>query len=103
MRLEAPASFHRALTGLVIFTALVVSAIDGRADVTSKQAEAAKLNNLGTALMNQQLLDKAAAKFADAYQLDPTLTHAEVNRGIALIYLQKTEEAKQALEQAATQ
>ena len=53
--------------------------------------------------MNQQLLDKAQAKFADAYQLDPSLVHAEVNRGIALIYLQKMPEAKQALEQAAAQ
>jgi hypothetical protein len=53
--------------------------------------------------MNQQLLDKAQAKFADAYQLDPSLVHAEVNRGIALIYLQKMPEAQQALDRAAAQ
>jgi Flp pilus assembly protein TadD len=86
-----------------IFAALLLTIVPGRADVApSKQGEAAKLNNLGTALMNQQLLEQAAAKFAAAYQLDPSLVRAEVNRGIALIYLQKMPEARQALEQAAT-
>jgi tetratricopeptide (TPR) repeat protein len=84
--------------------ALLLSATAGYADVPPvKKAEAAKLNNLGTALMNQQLLDKAAAKFGDAYQLDPALTHAAVNRGIALLYLQKIPEAKEVLQQAAAQ
>ena len=64
-----------------LLAALLVPVAAGHADVSpSKQAEAAKMNNLGTALMNQQLLDKAAAKFADAYQLDPALVQAEVNR-----------------------
>jgi Flp pilus assembly protein TadD len=105
MRLPALVSSPpRTRSGLVLFASLLIAATAGSADVTpSKQAEAAKINNFGTALMNQQLLDKAQAKFADAYQLDPTLVHAEVNRGIALIYLQKMTEAKQALEQAAAQ
>ena len=85
-----------------LFASLLVTSTAGHADVTpSKTAEAAKLNNLGTALMNQQLLGQADAKFAEAYQLDPALVLAEVNRGIALVYLQKMPEAKQALEQAA--
>src|SRR6201996_5053377 len=88
----------------VIFAVLLLTIVPGRADVASSQkAEAAKLNNLGTALMNQQLLEQAAAKFAAAYQLDPSLVRAEVNRGIALIYLQKMTEARQVLEQAAAQ
>ena len=87
-----------------LLAALLVAVASGRADISpAKQAEAAKMNNLGTALMNQQLLDKAAAKFADAYQLDPALAQAEVNRGIALVYLQKMPEAQQALEHAAAQ
>ena len=87
-----------------LLAALLVPVAAGHADVSpSKQAEAAKVNNLGTALMNQQLLDKAAIKFADAYQLDPALVQAEVNRGIALVYLQKMPEAQQALEHAAAQ
>ncbi len=105
MRLPAlVSSSPRARSGLVLLASLLIAATAGSADVTpSKQAEAAKVNNFGTALMNQQLLDKAQAKFADAYQLDPSLVHAEVNRGIALIYLQRMPEAKQALEQAAAQ
>ncbi|MGC2398780.1 MAG: FG-GAP-like repeat-containing protein [Acidobacteriaceae bacterium] len=91
------------------FLALVVAALliplsAGHADVPAPQkVEAAKANNLGTALMNQQLLEKAAAKFADAYRLDPGLVQAEVNRGIALVYLQKMPEAQEALEKAAAQ
>src|ERR1700677_2740645 len=105
MPLPAVASSSRsALSGSMLFAALLIATTAGSADVTpSKQAEAAKTNNFGTALMNQQLLDKAQAKFAEAYQLDPSLAHAEVNRGIALIYLQRMPEAKQALEQAAAQ
>ena len=103
MRLQALLSSSRhTLPGFLLCAALLVTA--SAATVTpSKQADAAKLNNFGTALMNQQLLERAAAKFADAYQLDPALVHAEVNRGIALIYLQKMPEARQALEQAAAQ
>jgi Flp pilus assembly protein TadD len=90
--------------GRAIFAVLLLTVAAGRADVAStRQAEAAKLNNLGTALMNQQLLEQAAAKFAAAYELDPALVRAQANRGIALIYLQKMPEARQALEQAAGQ
>ena len=93
-----------AVVSSFLLAALLVPVAAGHADVSpSKQAEAAKMNNLGTALMNQQLLDKAAAKFADAHQLDPALVQAEVNRGIALVYLQKMPEAQQALEHAAAQ
>src|ERR1700761_7944999 len=91
------------LRALVIAAVLMPLSI-GYADVTASQkAEAARTNNLGTALMNQQLLEKAAAKFADAYQLDPGLVQAETNRGIALVYLQKTQEAEEALKKAAAQ
>ena len=105
MRLQSKVlPYRRGLAGLLFFPLLLIPATAGRADATpARKAEAAKLNNLGTALMNQQLLDKAQAKFGEAYALDPSLVQAEVNRGIALIYLQKMPEAKQALEQAATQ
>ena len=64
--------------------------------------EAARLNNLGTALMNQQLIEKAAVKFSEAYTADPSLTIAKINQGIALLYLQKLPEAAQALTLAAS-
>jgi tetratricopeptide (TPR) repeat protein len=63
--------------------------------------EAARLNNLGTAFMNQQLLERAAENFAKAYDADPSLALAKINQGLALIYLQRFAEAQQALEVAA--
>ena len=65
------------------------------------EREAARLNNLGTALMSQQLLAPAAEKFSSAYELAPNLTIAKVNQGIALLYLQQLPEAQKALELAA--
>jgi len=52
-------------------------------------AEAARLNNLGAAYMNQQLFEKALKNFEAAAKLDPGLKIAEVNRGIALLNLQR--------------
>jgi tetratricopeptide (TPR) repeat protein len=72
-----------------------------RADTTQKRAEAAKLNNLGVAMMNQQLMEKATAKFEEAYQLDPSMAVAELNKGIALLNQQRLPEAEEAIKQAA--
>jgi tetratricopeptide (TPR) repeat protein len=63
-------------------------------------AEAARLNNLGAAYMNQQLFDKALKTFEAAAAKDPALKAAELNRGIALLNLQKLEQAKPVLEEA---
>src|SRR5579863_2830443 len=63
-------------------------------------AEAARLNNLGAAYMNQQLFEKALKSFQQAVQLDPKLTIARLNEGIAFLNLQKIDEAKAALENA---
>lgn len=68
---------------------------------TTPAREAARLNNLGTAFMNQQLLERAADTFAQAYQADPSLALAKINQGLALIYLQKFPEAQKALDIAA--
>jgi cytochrome c-type biogenesis protein CcmH/NrfG len=46
--------------------------------------EAARLNNLGAAYMNQQLFEKALKSFQQAAELDPKLTIARLNEGIAL-------------------
>ncbi len=72
------------------------------ADATTHQ-QAATLNNVGTSLMGQQLLAKAVDKFDAAYKVDPTLSLAETNKGIALLYLQKLPEANAALEHSAQQ
>jgi tetratricopeptide (TPR) repeat protein len=63
-------------------------------------AEAARLNNLGAAYMNQQLFEKALKSFQEAAELDPNLTMAKLNEGIALLNLQKIDEAKILLDEA---
>ena len=69
---------------------------------TDSRVEAVRSNNLGVALMNQQLQEKAVAKFDEAVKADPSLTTAEINKGIALLYLEKLQEAQAALEHAGT-
>ena len=53
--------------------------------------------------MNQQLFEKALKAFQQAAALDPKLTIARLNQGIALLNLQKIDEAKAALEDALKQ
>ncbi len=62
--------------------------------------EAIRLNNRGVALMGEQLTERAAGSFAEAFKKDPKLAQAAINEGIALLALQKLDEAKKALEQA---
>jgi tetratricopeptide (TPR) repeat protein len=63
--------------------------------------EAARLNGIGVALMNQQLTEKAAAKLEEAHEADPSSAIPVLNRGIALLYEQKLPEAEQTLRDAA--
>ncbi len=70
-------------------------------DVGHDPVVAARLNNTGVALMNQQLMEKALAKFEEARKADPTSAVPILNQGIALLYLRKLPEAEQALRQAA--
>ncbi len=74
-----------------------------RAQQQSSAIEAARLNNLGTALVGQQFLDRAVSTFAAAAKADPSLTLATVNEGIALMYLQKLPQAERLLEAAAVE
>jgi len=62
--------------------------------------EAARLNNLGCAYMNQQLFEKALQSFQQAAELDPKLTVARLNEGVAYLNLQKIDEAKAVLDDA---
>ncbi|HTV83357.1 MAG TPA: FG-GAP-like repeat-containing protein [Acidobacteriaceae bacterium] len=64
-------------------------------------AEAARLNSIGIALMNQQLTQKAAAEFAEAEVADPTAAIPVLNRGIALLYEENLGQAEQELRRAA--
>ena len=88
-------------TGAALLFCIALHSI-AAADTTARQ-NAARLNNIGTSLMSQQLLQRAADKFDEAYKADPSLALAEMNKGIALLYLQKLPEAKLALEHSAQQ
>ncbi|WP_251106771.1 FG-GAP-like repeat-containing protein [Alloacidobacterium dinghuense] len=71
------------------------------ADTSRDTVAAARINNTGVALMNQQLTEKALAKFEEARELDSTAAVPMLNQGIALLYLRKLPEAEEALKQAA--
>ncbi len=65
--------------------------------------EAARLNNLGVAYMNQQLFEKGLKEFQQAAEADPKFAIARLNEGVAYLNLQKIDEAKVALEDALKQ
>ena len=94
------AVLRRAVLGAVV---CCLAAAGWCADSISAVArtQAAKLNNLGVAYMNQQLMEKAVQQFNAALKLDPGLATVELNRGIALLNQQKLPEAQQSLEAAA--
>ncbi len=82
---------------------LLLTAIFAAAPQASKSADpaaAARLNNLGTAYMNQQLFEKALKSFEEAAAADPKLLIARLNQGIALLNLNRVEAAKPFLEEA---
>jgi tetratricopeptide (TPR) repeat protein len=62
--------------------------------------EAARLNNLGVAYMNQQLFEKGLKAFQQAAEADPRLVIAGLNEGVAYLSLQKVDQAKAAFEDA---
>ncbi|HEY6370426.1 MAG TPA: FG-GAP-like repeat-containing protein [Candidatus Sulfotelmatobacter sp.] len=70
---------------------------------TPNPIEAARLNNLGVAYMNQQLFEKGLKEFQQAAKADPKLAIARLNVGIAYLNLQKIDEAKSSLEDALKQ
>jgi tetratricopeptide (TPR) repeat protein len=82
--------------------AAILAAVSLIAPASAPNAiEAARLNNLGCAYMNQQLFEKGLKSFQQAREADPKLTIARLNEGIAYLSLQKVDEAKAALEDAA--
>src|SRR6266403_2101369 len=87
-----------ALVSTCLF-ALLVALLAATAPSTNPR-EAARLNNIGVAYMNQQLFEKALKAFEEAAAKDPALEVATVNRGVALLNLQRIDEAKALLEKA---
>ena len=88
-------------TFLAVIVVLTLALVLIGASASTDPAEAARLNNLGVAYMNQQLFEKALKAFEEAAVKDPSLKVATLNRGVALLNLQKLEESKALLEKAA--
>jgi len=80
--------------------ALLVALLAASGPATNPQ-EAARLNNIAVAYMNQQLFEKALKSFEEATAKDPALEVATINRGVALLNLQRVDEGKALLEKAA--
>lgn len=72
-------------------------------DVQPNPIEAARLNNLGCAYMNQQLFEKGLKEFQQALAADPRFTIARLNEGVAYLNLQKVDDARAALEDSLKQ
>ncbi len=90
-------------SGLLLAALGIFAAAPQKSKPQDKVAEAARLNNIGAAYMNQQLFEKALKAFQQAQALDPKLTVASLNQGIALLNLGRVEPAKKLLEDAVKQ
>src|SRR5882672_2378150 len=80
---------------------LALSSFAAAPEPKENTTEAARLNNVGAAYMNQQLFEKALKSFSDAAVLDAHLSIANINRGIALLNIGKADDAKKLLEESA--
>src|SRR5277367_3161110 len=81
--------------------ALLITLLAASGSPNPQSQEAARLNNIGVAYMNQQLFEKGLKSFEDAAAKDPASEVITVNRGVALLNLQRVDEAKALLEKAA--
>ncbi len=93
---------RRTLIAIVTLTmfAILAATEQKAANTTPNPAEAAHLNNVGAAYMNQQLFEKGLKYFQDAAALDPNLQVAGLNQGIALLNMTRIEPAKALIEAA---
>ena len=80
--------------------AALLFALTGASPANDPQ-EAARLNNIGVAYMNQQLFEKGLKAFEEAAAKDPNLKVTTLNRGVAMLNLQRIDEAKALLQKAA--
>ncbi len=72
-------------------------------DSQPNSIDAARLNNLGCAYMNQQLFEKGLKEFQQAVAADPKFTIARLNEVVAYLNLQKVDDARAALEDSLKQ
>src|SRR5437868_11953729 len=86
---------------MAILIAVALTLIAAAPEKKNDPNDAARLNNLGCAYMNQQLFEKGLKYFQDAAAADPNLRVAKMNQGIALLSLAKVDPAKAILDEAA--
>lgn len=91
---------HATRSLLLLALCFISLASSYAAKPTTPSVEAARLNNIGVALMNQQFTDKALQKFDDAHKADAGAAIPLLNKGIALLYLRRLPEAEEALKSA---
>src|SRR5438552_3885388 len=99
---QIPRMLRRTLIAIVTLAVFGVLAATSQKAATSSAnpVEAARLNNLGAAYMNQQLFEKGLKAFQEAAALDPDLQVAALNQGVALLNLTRIDPAKALLETA---
>src|SRR5690242_1906064 len=91
------------LLHLGLFAIVALALLAASPEKNMDAAEAARLNNLGAAYMNQQFFEKALKSFQEAATLDPNLKIAVLNQGIALLNRGKIDQARPLLEAAIKQ
>src|SRR5664279_2088684 len=87
-------------TLLALLVEIILLGFLAATGASTNPQEAARLNNIGVAYMNQQLFEKALKSFEAAAAADPGLQVVAVNRGVALLNLQRIDEAKALLDRA---
>src|SRR5271165_2429001 len=83
----------------VLALGLLAAFSDEHPSDAKSAGEAARQNNLGVAYMNQQLFEKALKNFEAAAAADPKFALARLNRAIALLNLQRVDDAKGLLDE----
>ncbi len=97
---KTAASWITRTSSLLLGLSLLCAPLVQAAKPASPVVEAARLNNIGVAFMNQQFTDKALQKFEEAHKADTTAPVPLLNKGIALLYLRRLSEAEEALKAA---
>src|SRR5271170_4340543 len=96
-------TFALVCVGFLVTIAIFAATPQDIPTLSDKSVEAARLNNLGVAYMNQQLFEKGLKEFEQAAAVDAKFQIAPMNQGIALLNMGRIDPARQFLEQAAKQ
>src|SRR5438128_11753150 len=83
--------------GVILVGLALIAAAPRQGGSPDKSTEAARLNNLGAAYMNQQLFEKGLKAFQDAAALDPKLVIARLIQGIVLLNITRIDQPEQLL------